>query len=552
MVQLVSIMIRKIQEPLLRGACLVACAVVALFSLLEAGLNAGRDEYFNQKPKVTHLNSSSIKVEWNLYPNFNKTTHYQVQLNSALYGFSTKETFKTLTRLEPGGTYRVAVVTYDNGSVSGVSSSTSIMMAPAAPAELTAYQIGTSSVGLAWQAVNTATAYRIYQGSETFLLEVTASETRAYLTGFTPGSQVYLKVSAVNSTGESAYSDVLKVQLLPVGPVVSFVDSQIGSTWFTIRWQAVANAISYNILVNDEIVATAAADVSEYKVAGLAAGTTVSVKMTAVNSSGHSETSEPLIIQLMPATPVLAVAQVSSYSCTLQWSVANGATYYKIYLDKSYAVMNVPATINTVTLTENITAGTTANYTVRAANGTGESEHSNTVVVSFSASSARILEPGDMEAVQASLYQFNDQRLPESLQGRPVVWVYFPPALTGPELDLEISFLDSLSRLPEMAGVQFVGVFTREVIDARPLGQKNLTWKKAANGNDIRIPGELPLVRFYAADGHLRNSINISMAILSTDEIYKELPESIEKNEEMQLLYQENRDRFDSLHVPTN
>ncbi len=552
LLQLVRIMIRKFQEPLLRGACLVACAVMALFSLLEAGLNAGRDEYFNQKPKITHLSSSSMKVEWNLFPGFNKSTHYQVQLNNALYGFSTKETSKTLTRLEPGGTYRVAVVTYDHGSVAGVSSATSVQMAPSAPSGLIAYQIGTSSVGLAWQAVNTATAYRIYQGSGTFMLEVAASETRALLTGLTPGSSVALKMTTLNSTGESGFSETLKVQLLPVGPVVSFVDNQIGATWFTIRWQPVANAISYNILVNDETVATAPADASEYKVSGLAAGTTVSVKMTAVNTSGQSETSEPLIIQLIPATPVLAVAQVSSYSCTLQWSVANGATYYKVYLDKSYAVMNVPATINTVTLTEHITAGTTATYTVRAANGTGESEHSNVVVVSFSANSARIVEPGNMEAVQASIYQFNDQRLPDSLQGRPVVWVYFPPALTGPELDLEVSFLDSLSGLPEMAGVKFIGVFTGEVIETRPSGQKNLIWKKASSGNDIRIPGELPLVRFYAADGYLRNSINISMAILSIDEIYKELPESIEKNEEMQLLYQENHDRFDSLHTPAD
>ena len=544
MSRLVKLMIRKIQEPLLRGVVFVIIAVVALFSLLEAGLNAGRDEYFNQTPRISHLNSSSMKVEWNLYPQFNKSTHYQVQLNNALYGFSTKETSKTLYKLQPGGTYRVAVVTYDKGSAIGVSSATTVMMGPAAPAGISTYQIGTDSVGLIWQAVPTATKYRIYQAPDKLLSEVDAPETKALISGLISGSLVTFKLTAVNETGESSFSDDFKVQLLPVGPVVSIVENQIGSTWFSIRWKPVEQAISYRIIVNDEVVASAAADVNEYKVEGLPAGTTVSVKMTAVNSSGVSETSEPIIIQLVPAAPVLAVAAVSSYSCTLTWSVANGATYYKVYLNNSYA------TINTVTLTEHITAGTTATYTVAAANGTGESAQSNEVVVSFTTNSASIREPGDMGAVQASLYQFNDQQLPESMRGKPLVWVYFPPDLVGPELALEVSFFESLTRLPEMSGVSFIGAFTRETVEITTKDAKNVSWKKAQKNADIRIPGCLPLVRFYGSDGILRNSIRIPMAIISPDEIYRELPESIEKNSEMLQLYQESQERFDSLHAP--
>lgn len=550
MSHLVKLMIRKIQEPLLRGVVFVIVAVVALFSLLEAGLNAGRNEYFNQAPRISHLNSSSMKVEWNLYPQFNKSTHYQVQLNNALYGFSTKETSKILYKLQPGGTYRVAVVTYDKGSAIGVSSATTVMMGPAAPAGISTYQIGTDSVGLIWQTVPTATKYRIYQAPDKLLREVDAPETKTLISGLVSGALVTFRLTAVNATGESAFSDDFKVQLLPVGPVVSIVENQIGSTWFSIRWKPVEQAISYRIIVNDEVVASAAADVSEYKVEGLPAGTTVSVKMTAVNSSGVSETSEPIIIQLVPATPVLAVAAVSSYSCTLNWSVANGATYYKVYLDKSYAIMNVPATINTVTLTEHITAGTTATYTVAAANGTGESGQSNAVVVSFTANSASIREPGDMGAVQASLYQFNDRQLPESMRGNPLVWVYFPPELVGPELALEVSFFESLTRLPEMSEVRFIGAFTGETVEITTKDAKNVSWKKAQKDADIRIPGRLPLVRFYGPEGILRNSIRIPMAIISPDEVYRELPESVERSTEMLQLYQESQERFDSLHAP--
>ena len=545
-------MIRTIQGSFFRGAGLVILSVISLFSLLEAGLNAGRNDYFNQSPRISHLSSTSLKVEWSLYPQFSKTTNYQVQLNNALYGFSTKETSKTLANLEPGGTYRVAVVTYNNGSVAGVSSPTIVLMGPATPTSIAAAHIGTASCELSWMPVNTAVSYRIYESPDKLLAEVAAPQTSKLITGLTPGKLVSFKISAVNATGESTLSQEIKVQLLPVGPVVSIVENQIGSDWFSIRWRPVENAISYKILVNDTEVATASADATEYRVEGLPAGTTVAVKMTAVNVSGTSETSEPIIIQLVPSTPVLALAQVSSYSCTLQWSVANGATYYKVYLNKNFAIMNVPATINNVTLTEHITAGTTATYTVTAANGTGETGHSNAVVLTFTGTSAIVRDAGDPEAVQASLYQFSDQQLPEAMQGSPVVWAYFPPELSGPELALEVSYFDYLTRLPEMAGVRFIGVFTREIVKLKRLRRSNLTWKRASAGNDIKIPGLLPMIRFYGPDGQLRNSIRIPMAILSPDDVYKELPESVERNETMLQLYKENQDRFDSLHTPAN
>lgn len=541
-------MFRKFNGSLLRGVGLVVLAAVSLLSMLEAGLNAGRTEYFNQPPQVRHLTPDSLQVEWTLFPQFNKTTHYQVQLNHGLYGASTKDTNKTLHRLQPGGTYKVAVVTYDNGSAVGVSSPTMVLMAPAAPAVLTTYDVGTASVGLLWQRVDTAVKYRVYQSPDKLLQELDASENKVFLTGFTTGTIITLKMTAINATGESAFSDDLKVQLLPAGPVVSIIEDQIASTSFAIKWVAVDNALVYKVIVNDTEVASLPSGINEYRVEGLPAGTTVSVKMTVVNSAGVSETSEALIIQLIPATPVLAVTQVSSYSCTLQWSVANGATYYKIYLDNQWAIQNVPSTINVVTLTEYITAGKTVTYTVKACNGTGESIHSNPVVVTFAVNSAVIREAGDLETVQASLYQFNDQQLSESLRGKPLAWVYFPPELVGPELALEVSYLDSLARMPEMVAVRFVGVFTREIVKLNSEHCSNLSWKHAAAGNDILIPGSLPLVRLYGPDGKLRNSIRIPMAIFSPDEIYKELPESIEKSENMLQLYQESHDKFDTLH----
>lgn len=521
--------------------------VLAFKTILVAQQERQTNPYFAVAPTVNHVKPDTLDVSWTLFPDFNKTTHYQVQINHTLYGSSTKATAMRLEGLQPGGVYDVSVVTYDNGSAKGVSSPTRVLMAPQSPKLLGTYEIGTSSVGIYWQKVDTALKYRIYEHPDTLLAEVAADQTKTHLTGLQSGKLYVLRMTAINSTGESFMSEPLNVQLLPPPPVFSFIEKEIGDTWFTLKWQEVANAIRYHIFVNESEVASAGASINQYRVEGLPAGTAASVRMTAVNSSGSSEQSEAVIIQLLPATPLLAVSDVSSYSCTLAWSVANGATYYKVYENNEWAIMNVPATINNVTITEHIYVGQTATYTVKAGNGTGESAHSNPVVVTYTSERGIVRENGYREQVQRLVYQFNDS-LATAHKGYPVVWVYFPHELEGPSLELEAYYFDALTTMKELQDVRFVGVFTGSTVSVKGSRRKNLTWKKATAANRIQIPGNLPLVRFYGSDGLLKNMLRISMAIISPMDIFKELPEAFEKNADMIQLYQESQTRFDELH----
>jgi len=538
---------KNFKRSLLQGAGIIMLLIAALIGLLEAGDNTRAGEYTAPAPSVTHLSPESVKLSWNLYPHFNDTTHYQVQVNHTLYGSSTKNTWETVKHLEPGGTYNLTVVTYDKGAAVGVSSPTSILMAPAAPAEIGIYDLGSASVGLFWQKVDTATGYRVYQASDTLLQELTATQTRVLLTGFKPGSLLNLRVTALNITGESYYSDIT-VQLLPPPPVFTIIENQIGADWFSFKWVAVEHALSYQVLINETVIATLPASINDYKAEGLPPGDTVSLRMTAQNTSGSSHQSESVIIQLLPATPFLALTEVSSFSCTLQWAAANGANYYKVYENGQWAIFNVPSSINNVTVTEHITAGMTATYTVTAVNGTGESAHSNPVVVTYTSTSAIVRNGGDLAKVQATFSQFSD-KLPEALRGQPLVWVYFPPELEGPALELEASYFEFLTATPEMSSVHFIGVFTSDIAKVKVAKRPNLTWKKLPASRRLSIPGHLPMVRFYGPDGMLRRMIRISMAIMSPYDVFKEIPEVFEKSDGTMLqLYQENRERFDDLH----
>lgn len=531
----------------IKGSWLIIFWFLALRAILGAGLVAPESAYFSAAPTIRHLSPESVEVSWTLFPEFSKTTHYQVQVNHALYGSSTKGTREILTGLAGGGSYHISVVTYDNGSAVGVSSPTAVIMAPEAPQGIGIYNIGTDSVGLYWQKVDTAVKYRVYLFPDTLLQEVEATELKTLVTGLTPGSLITLRLTALNGTGESFFSVDQQVQLLPPAPEFKIIENQIGSDWFSLKWDSVEGAVKYKVFVNDDEVASFAASINTCKIENLQPGSTVAVKMTITNATGQSEPSEALIIQLLPAKPVLAVAEVSSFSCTLQWSAANGATYYKIYTNNDWAIFNVPATINNVTLTENIVVGMTATYTVRAGNGTGESEPSNPVVVTYTRNSALIREGGDLAALMASVYKFND-KVPQKMQGKPIMWVYFPPELEGPALAFEAVYFDQLTLLPELQDVNFVGVFTRSVVTIKGARRSNLEWKKAVAGYDIKIPGQLPMVRFYGPDGMLRKIIRISMAIVSPYDIFKELPEVFEKSDNMMHLYQENRQKFETLH----
>ncbi|GAB4273479.1 MAG: hypothetical protein Kow0029_13230 [Candidatus Rifleibacteriota bacterium] len=526
----------------------LAFAVVTLISLLQAQGLRDAASYFSIAPVITNIKPDQMEVAWTPFPEFNSKTHYQVEINHALYGSSTKNTSAKLFNLEPGGTYDVAVVTYHNGSVAGVTSYARVMMAPAYPESISVYDIGSASFKIIWQQVKTATSYRVYRFPDIILAEVAEPGNKAEIHGLPVGGNLQIFMTAVNSTGESYKSKAIQVQLLPPPPVISIVEEEIGQTWFSMKWSAVDGAVSYIVYINDTEVASLPASILSYRADKLATGTAVSVKMAAINTSGASEVSEPIIVQLLPATPILAASDVSSYSCKLQWSVANGATYYKVFLDREWCIMNVPSTINQVTLTENITPGMLATYTVKAGNGTGESDHSLPVLVKYAGSSPARIESASAETLNGLLYVMN-KRLESNLRGSPLVSVYFPEDLRGPELDLEASYLDNLSGLPEMKKVKFIGVFTREFARIKVKKKSNIIWKIArGKSRDYFLPGDIPLVKFYDSDGWLCKSARLSMLIMTPEDIFRELPEAFEQNAKLIELYREEREQFDQLH----
>ena len=525
-------------------------AVVCLISLLQARGKVDDAAYFAIAPVLSNVKPDQVNVSWNVFPGFNGKTHYQVQLNHSLYGSSLKGTVAQVQNLAPGGIYDFAIVTYHNGSVAGVSSATRLQMPPGTPAGLNVYDIGSASFRVIWEQVQTAQRYRLYRFPDVLLAEVDDPGNKAFVTGLTAGERLLIYMTAVNSTGESYKSEAQTVQLLPPPPALSLAEGEIGQDWFGMTWNAVENAQTYVVIINEVEVARLASDTLTYRAENLLAGTTVSVKMKAENSSGLSEESEAIIVQLLPATPVLAAGDISSISCILQWSVATGSTYYKVFENDEWCIFNVPSTINQVVVSQNVSEGMTATYTVKAGNGTGESTPSNSVVVTFSGSASIQLDPVGATSLLPSLLQMNQERLASSLQGTPLVSVYFPADLSGPELALEASWLNRLAAETSMRKIRFFGVFTGEPAGIKISKRENIDWKVARkDSRRYFLPGNIPLVRFYDSDGWLRHMARVSMLILTPEDVFKELPEAFEENARLIELYREEKESFENLHL---
>ncbi|MBR4571596.1 MAG: fibronectin type III domain-containing protein [Candidatus Riflebacteria bacterium] len=506
------------------------------------------ETYFNQKPVITPLSNKSIEVKWDHYPSGDESTHYQVMLDHVYYDSSTKKTRQVCNYLTPGSKVEVRVVTFHKGDFKGISTITEILM-PTNPPEFSTYDVATTSFGIIWSGVNTATSYNIYNNNNLIASKTESGiNNKMLLTGFEPGETLNISMTAINPGGESPKSAVKVVQLLPVASLTMTIpNTSITSTSFKIKWTKQAYASGYRILINDESFATVDGNTDEYTVSGLNAGTTVSVKIAVMNSAGEAATSESIIVQLKPDAPILTATDISSYSCTLTWSVANGANNYKIFENGDNAIYNVPSTITNVTITENVIPGATFHYKVRAVNDIGESEDSNIVEVTFlpSTSGSESTEPTTPSAapifanrVLSSSFNIPEAKLSDSLKEKMVIAVYFPEELSGAELELEEEYLEALAETPEMSNIRFYAIFTNETVK-RDMIPENVRFKKAKPSDRLVIPGKIPVVRFYAIGGILRSEILISIPIMTVMDVYKALPEAMEKRSSLTHLYHE-------------
>ena len=302
---------------------------------------------------------------------------------------TTTATSYTNTGAKAGTTYYYRVKACNDAGLSPYSNVVSGQVKSVTP-KLSApvVKIGHSAASgkpmLTWNAVSGATSYKVYRATSqngTYSLLGTVTATSYTNTGAKAGTTYYYKVKAVNSAGESAFSNVVSgratVTTLTMGH-----SSTSGKPQLT--WKAVSGAASYKVYratsKNGAYSVINTTKALTYTNVGAALGTTYYYKVEALNASGKSMGFSAIVEGKV--APVLAVGYSSvSGKPQLTWKAVPGATEYQVY--RATQQNSGYTKINTTTATSYVNTGAKANttyyYKLVAVKGTAASDFSNIV-----------------------------------------------------------------------------------------------------------------------------------------------------------------------------
>ena len=302
---------------------------------------------------------------------------------------TTTATSYTNTGAKVGTTYYYRVKAVNDAGLSPYSNIVSgqvksVTPKPSAPVVKIGHSATSGKPILTWNAVSGATSYKVYRATSqngTYSLLGTVTATSYTNTGAKAGVTYYYKVKAVNSTGESAYSNVVSgratVTTLTMGHSASSGKPQL-------TWKAVSGAASYKVYrattKNGAYTVINTTKALTYTNVGAALGTTYYYKVEALNAAGKSMGFSAIVEGKV--APVLAVGYSSvSGKPQLTWKAVPGATEYQVY--RSTQQNSGYTKINTTTATSYVNtgakAGTTYYYKIVALKGTAASDFSNIV-----------------------------------------------------------------------------------------------------------------------------------------------------------------------------
>ena len=321
-------------------------------------------------PKVenltaTAISNSKISLEWNAV---NTANSYNVYRDGQKIATVTEPSF-TDSKLAYETQYCYAVTTissYESGFSEEVCATTLEPTEAATPTNLIAEAVNESSIFLAWDYVEEAASYNVYQGTELIASEITS--TMYTVNGLEAKTEYCFSVSSVNKLGESDKSESACATTLensgdePVDPIEPEPEPEVpalaapvvtatatSDSTIVLTWEAVENAVRYNIYSGDETVKLAVS-ATTYTVSGLEANTQYCYNVVAVNKEGKSDKSadacattfesevpEPAKLDAPKNLRAYVKQDVPGYGykfeITMAWDAVDGAKGYDVFVN---------------------------------------------------------------------------------------------------------------------------------------------------------------------------------------------------------------------------
>lgn len=284
--------------------------------------------------RVSNITSSSADLKWN---SVSGATNYEIYQDDNLIAVLPYTSFQ-VTGLEPLTSYSFKMSADGSQDYSDVLTFTTLGIPPEVPSGLTYKNLEDKSFVLTWDDIGENTSYNLFLNG-VFIANVSGSSYQ--FENLTPNSEYLVTINAQNTWGTSENAEELNVLTLPEPPR-GFKAININSNSVSLTWIPVEGALSYQIMQDDEVIATITD--SNYTISGLESSTQYKFKVSVITSSGQSDYTDPVALTTLGSPPDkpldLRLSNIKRTTFTLNWPKQSNAKYYNIYLDE-YLVKKV-------------------------------------------------------------------------------------------------------------------------------------------------------------------------------------------------------------------
>ena len=243
---------------------------------------------------------------------------------------TTADTNYTISDLSNGTRYYFWVKAYNDSGESNYSLISSMTTLPATPniTDITALsREGSGKISVEWQSVS-ATEYNIYYSTNSTkpaTTDLTTTDTKCQITGLDSNTTYNIWVSATIQNREGNSSNMVSATTPLTAPENLSVTSL--SNRFIINWNAITDATSYKVYLDDYTTPFSTATENSLTIAGLTYGQEYEVKITAVKDDLESNFSSAKTATFVQCHELLVEnSSISSNSVKIAGSKGNYAT----------------------------------------------------------------------------------------------------------------------------------------------------------------------------------------------------------------------------------
>jgi len=257
-----------------------------------------------------------------------------------------------------------------------------------------------SSIDVAWTAVVGAKGYEIVLDKGQ---PISTTLNKYSFTGLKTGYRGNFTVRAISGSLKGETSQPIEISTLNTGPT-KLAASAITSTGFTLTWEAIAGATSYNVY-KDKILLSSST-LPTLAVSGQLPGASADFTIKAVVGGAETNSSEALSVTTLvdiPNKPV--VTQVNANTATVTWKLDPNADSYKIDIYDSLGTTSVKSVTADKSIGTTVFTGlsSSTSYTVGIANVYGKLTSNSSPLTSFTTTKPSMTGVGVSSTATTSL-----------------------------------------------------------------------------------------------------------------------------------------------------